>query len=69
MKVLVVGQGGREHALAWKIQQSPLVDRVFVAPGNPGTAALGDNVDISSDDIPGLVRFAVEEDIEGGASE
>ena len=64
MKVLVVGQGGREHALAWKIQQSPLVDRVFVAPGNPGTAAIGENVDIAATDLEGLVNFAVDRAIE-----
>ena len=64
MKVLVVGQGGREHALAWKIRQSPLVDRLYCAPGNPGTAALGDNVDIAADDLQGLVRFAVDEDVD-----
>lgn len=64
MKVLVVGQGGREHALAWKIHQSPLVDRVFVAPGNPGTSAVGENVDIAADDLPGLVKFAVDNDID-----
>jgi len=64
MKVLVVGQGGREHALAWKIHQSPLVDRVFVAPGNPGTAAVGENVDIAADDLQGLVNFAIDNDIE-----
>ena len=64
MKVLVVGSGGREHALAWKIQQSPLVDRVFVAPGNPGTEEVGDNVAISSDDLEGLARFAVDESID-----
>lgn len=63
MKVLVVGQGGREHALAWKIQQSDLVDHVFVAPGNPGTAEIGENVDIAVDDLEGLVRFAVDNDI------
>ena len=58
MKVLVVGGGGREHALAWKIGQSPRVDQVFVAPGNAGTAMDAENVDISSDDIAGLVKFA-----------
>ena len=58
MKVLVVGGGGREHALAWKIAQSPRVDQVFVAPGNAGTAIDAENVDISSDDIAGLVKFA-----------
>lgn len=64
MKVLVVGQGGREHALAWKIQQSPLVDRVYVAPGNPGTAQIAQNVDISVDNLKGLVQFAVENEID-----
>jgi phosphoribosylamine---glycine ligase len=64
MKVLVVGQGGREHALAWKIKQSPLVTRLYCAPGNPGTAALGDNVPIAADDIKALVRFAVDEKID-----
>ena len=64
MKVLVVGSGGREHALAWKIQQSPLVDRVYVAPGNPGTEQVAENVPISVDDLEGLVRFAVDEQID-----
>ena len=64
MKVLVVGQGGREHALAWKIHQSPLVDRVFVAPGNPGTAAVGENVDCAANDLQGLVNFAVDNEID-----
>jgi phosphoribosylamine---glycine ligase len=58
MKVLVVGNGGREHALAWKIGQSPRVDRVFVAPGNAGTALDAENVDIPATDIPRLVTFA-----------
>lgn len=58
MKVLVVGSGGREHALAWKLAQSPRVERLFIAPGNPGTAAVGENVNIASDDIAGLVQFA-----------
>jgi len=64
MKVLVVGSGGREHALAWKIQQSSLVDRVYIAPGNPGSEQVGENVQISSDDLEGLVKFAVDESID-----
>ena len=60
MKVLVVGGGGREHALAWKLIQSPNCEQVYVAPGNPGTAAEPnvDNVDIAVEDISGLVAFA-----------
>jgi phosphoribosylamine--glycine ligase len=58
MKVLVVGGGGREHALAWKLGQSSRVSDVFVAPGNAGTATDAVNVDIGSDDIPELVDFA-----------
>src|SRR5262245_13130153 len=64
MKVLVVGNGGREHALAWKIAASPRVDRVFVAPGNAGTAAEAENVAIAADDIPALVKFVKENAIE-----
>ena len=64
MKVLVVGNGGREHALAWKIAASPRVDRVFVAPGNAGTAAEAENVPIAADDIPALVKFVKENAIE-----
>ncbi len=59
MKILLVGSGGREHALAWKIKQSPLVDALYIAPGNGGTALEGENVDIAPDDIPALVNFAV----------
>lgn len=58
MKVLVVGSGGREHALAWKIRQSPRVTDVFVAPGNAGTALDAVNVPVSSTDIAGLLKFA-----------
>jgi phosphoribosylamine--glycine ligase len=58
MKILVVGSGGREHALAWKIGQSPRVERVFVAPGNAGTAADAENVAIPATDIPKLLDFA-----------
>ena len=65
MRVLVVGGGGREHALAWKLIQSPTCEQVYVAPGNPGTAAEPnvDNVDIAVEDIPGLVIFAKNNDI------
>ncbi len=66
MKILVIGNGGREHALAWKAAQSPLAETVFVAPGNAGTAlepAL-QNVAISATDIPALLAFALEEKID-----
>ena len=65
MRVLVVGGGGREHALAWKLIQSPTCEQVYVAPGNPGTAAEPnvDNVDIAVEDISGLVTFAKNNDI------
>ena len=63
MNVLVIGNGGREHALAWKLRQSPHVKRVFVAPGNAGTALDAENVDISATDIPRLVKFAQQEKI------
>jgi phosphoribosylamine--glycine ligase len=60
MKILVIGSGGREHALAWKLKQSPGVDRMFCAPGNAGTAEIGENVAISVKDLAALVRFARE---------
>jgi phosphoribosylamine--glycine ligase len=65
MKILIVGGGGREHALAWKCAQSSRVDHVFVAPGNAGTALEPKvrNVDISADDIDALLAFATREDI------
>ncbi|TDN47274.1 phosphoribosylamine--glycine ligase [Scandinavium goeteborgense] len=65
MKVLVIGNGGREHALAWKAAQSPLVETVFVAPGNAGTALEPtlQNVAISATDIPALLDFALSEQI------
>jgi phosphoribosylamine---glycine ligase len=58
-KILIVGSGGREHALAWKLCQSPKISKIFIAPGNAGTAALGENVDIPATDIDALVNFAV----------
>jgi phosphoribosylamine--glycine ligase len=60
VKILVIGGGGREHALAWKLKQSSGVDRIFCAPGNAGTAQLAENVAISVSDLPALVRFAKE---------
>ena len=63
MKILIVGSGGREHALAWKIAQSPRAERVFVSPGNAGTAGDAENVDIRSDDFPALVKFAKEHEV------
>jgi phosphoribosylamine--glycine ligase len=63
MNVLVVGSGGREHALAWKIAQSPRVERVFVAPGNAGTAEDAENVDISPTDFPKLIKFAKQNNV------
>ena len=66
MKVLVIGAGGREHALSWKISQSPIVTNVFVAPGNGGTELerLITNIDIQSNDIEGLADFASKEGID-----
>jgi phosphoribosylamine--glycine ligase len=60
VKILVIGGGGREHALAWKLKQSSGVDQIFCAPGNAGTARLAENVAISVSDLPSLVRFAKE---------
>ncbi len=66
MKILIIGNGGREHALGWKAAQSPLAEAVYVAPGNAGTArepAL-QNVDISATDIQGLLAFALQQQID-----
>ncbi len=64
MKVLVVGGGGREHALCWKIASSKLVSHIFCAPGNPGTAELGKNVPIEAGNLDALLGFALENDID-----
>jgi len=64
MKVLVVGSGGREHALAWKIKQSSRVSKIFVAPGNGGTSSIAQSVNIKADDILGLIDFAKKEKID-----
>ena len=52
MNILIIGSGGREHALAWKITQSPRAERVFVAPGNAGTDLDAENVPLAADDVP-----------------
>ncbi len=64
MRVLVIGSGGREHALVWAIAASPLATKVYAAPGNPGTGTLAENVPIGATDIPALVRFAREQAID-----
>lgn len=64
MKVLVVGSGGREHCLAWKLAQSSLVDKLYCAPGNGGTSLLAENIDISATDINRLLKFAETEKID-----
>ena len=64
MKVLVVGGGGREHALAWKIRQSPLVEKVFCAPGNAGIEREAECLPVAADDLPGLARLVKERGIE-----
>ena len=66
MRVLIIGSGGREHALAWKVAQSPRVTEIHVAPGNAGTALepRTRNVDVAADDVPGLLRHALEAKID-----
>lgn len=63
MNVLLLGSGGREHALAWKISRSPQCDRLFIAPGNPGTATCGTNVAIKATDFPALTDFCLQQQI------
>jgi phosphoribosylamine--glycine ligase len=64
MKILVVGSGGREHTLVWKIAQSPLADEILAAPGNAGIGELARNVPVRADDIEGLTRLAVDEGVD-----
>ena len=64
MKILLLGGGGREHALAWKIAQSPRVEQLFIAPGNAGTAIVGTNVALKADDFEGIRQFVISEGID-----
>jgi phosphoribosylamine--glycine ligase len=64
MNILLLGSGGREHAMAWKIRQSPRLQKLYVAPGNAGTSLVGTNVELSLDDFAGIGRFAVENQID-----
>ena len=64
MKILVIGGGGREHALIWKLKQSAAVDRIFCAPGNAGTAAIAENVAVAASDLPQLRAFAKQNDVD-----
>ena len=64
MNILILGSGGREHALAWKIKQSPLCNKLFVVPGNAGTAAIAENINISVNDFEAQKKFALENNIE-----
>ena len=63
MKLLLLGSGGREHALAWKIAQSPKIEKLYIAPGNAGTGNAGENVAIKADDFEAIKAFVVENDI------
>ncbi|MCQ2072738.1 MAG: phosphoribosylamine--glycine ligase [Bacteroidaceae bacterium] len=64
MKILLLGSGGREHALAWKIAQSPLLDKLYIAPGNAGTANAGENVAIKADDFDAIKAFCLDKNID-----
>ena len=64
MKILLLGNGGREHALAWKLSQSPHCSQLFIAPGNAGTAKCGKNVYVSINDFDALREFCIKENIE-----
>src|SRR5262245_15231128 len=64
MNVLVIGGGGREHALVWKLRQSPRVEHVYCAPGNPGIDELAEPVDLDVADVAAIVRFAREQAVD-----
>ena len=64
MKLLLLGSGGREHALAWKIAQSPKIEKLFIAPGNAGTANVGENVPLKADDFEGIRNFVLAQGVD-----
>ncbi len=64
MKLLLLGSGGREHALAWKIAQSSKIEKLFIAPGNAGTALVGENVNIKADDFEAVAQFVTEQHVD-----
>lgn len=64
MKILIIGSGGREHTIAWKMNQSQKVKKIYIAPGNAGTSKVGENVKIKADDLDGLLTFALENEID-----
>ena len=64
MKILLLGSGGREHALAWKIAQSPKVEKLFIAPGNAGTTNAGENVSLKADDFKGIKDFVITNNVD-----
>ena len=64
MKLLLLGSGGREHALAWKIAQSPKIEKLYIAPGNAGTALVGENVPVKADDFDAIRRFVTEHGVD-----
>ena len=64
MKILLLGSGGREHALAWKIAQSPKTTKLYIAPGNAGTAEVGENVDIAVNDFDGIAQFVIDYEVD-----
>lgn len=63
MKLLLLGSGGREHALAWKIAQSNKIEKLYIAPGNAGTALVGENVNIKADDFDAIRKFTLDNQI------
>ena len=69
MKILLIGGGGREHALAWKIKQSPQAEEIFCAPGNAGTAGVAKNVAIPADDIEQLLQLVVDDKLDIAAGD
>jgi len=64
LNILLVGSGGREHALAWKIKQSPKLNQLYIAPGNAGTSGLGENVNVPVADFAGIKRLILEKKID-----